>query len=224
MRYVGDLEGTLVVEQPSTVQPELNKAAYHCPFCEVYATQKWFELYYHVGNSVHGMPELKSSLCAHCHKFAVWYGSRMIHPDTIVISPPNPDLDSDIQKDYKEAASIVTKSPRAAAAILRLCVQKLCRQLGQNGRKINDDIAALVKNGLAVEIQQALDVLRVVGNNAVHPGQIDLTDDEELASRLFHLLNLIADNQITQPKRIRAMFEGLPQRDRENIRKRDGKS
>ena len=169
------------------------------------------------------MPELAVAFCAHCRKFAIWHRSLMVHPDQIVISPPNPDLGSDIREDYREAAGIVNKSPRAAAAILRLCVQKLCRQLGQKGKNINDDIAALVKNGLPVGIQQALDVLRVVGNNAVHPGQLDLTDDTELATRLFYLVNLIADNQLTQPKRIQAMFEGLPQRDKDNIKKRDGK-
>ena len=73
----------------------------------------------------------------------------MVYPDGMALPPPNSDLDTDIQEDYREAASIVNRSPRAATALLRLCVQKLCKQLGQDGKKkINDNIAALVKAGL----------------------------------------------------------------------------
>jgi len=69
--------------------------------------------------------------CHHCQKFSVWYEKEMIYPDIIVVSSPNPDLDQDTQEDYIEAASIVNKSPRGAAALLRLAIQKLCKQLGE---------------------------------------------------------------------------------------------
>jgi hypothetical protein len=38
-------------------------------------------------------------------------------------------------------------------------------------------------------VQQSLDIVRVIGNDAVHPGQIDLTDDIETATKLFVLIN-----------------------------------
>ena len=80
-----------------------------------------------------------------------------------------------------------------------------------------------VKQGLPVRIQQALDVVRVVGNNAVHPGQIDLTDNPEWAPRLFSLLNMITDYQLTQPKQIETLFDDLPKRAKDSIEKRDRK-
>ena len=204
-------------------QPTCGASAYHCPSCGAYAAQEWHQ--------AHGMRKgqfcliehFKISICSHCKKPTIWHYSSMVYPNVMTVPPPNPDLNTDIKKDYKEAANIVNRSPRAAAALLRLCVQKLCKQLGRPGKKIDDDIAALVKDGLPKKIQQALDVLRVVGNNAVHPGQIDLADDKDLATKLFDLLNLIAESQLTQPKKIGAMFDDLPQTQKDHIEKRDGK-
>jgi hypothetical protein len=143
------------------------------------------------------------------------------YPDSTGVQLPNSDLNDDIIADYNEAASIVARSPRGAAALLRLCVQKLCGQVGESGSNINGDIAKLVEKGLPVQIQQSLDIVRVIGNNAVHPGQLDLKDDAETASRLFQLVNLIADQMITQPRKISELYQGLPEDARKAIEKRD---
>ena len=63
-----------------------------------------------------------------------------------------------------------------------------------------------------------------MGNNAVHPGVIDVKDNQEIAIKLFNLVNLIADEMITQSKKIDAMFEELPTSAKEGIAKRDGKT
>jgi hypothetical protein len=148
----------------------------------------------------------------------------MVVPDRVNVPAPNEDLSDDVRADYTEAASILARSPRGSAALLRLALQKLCVQLGEKGDRINDDIKALVEKGLPVRVQQALDVLRVVGNNAVHPGQIDLRDDSATAGSLFNLVNLIAEDRITEPKRVEAMFAQLPVEARAAIEKRDTKT
>jgi Domain of unknown function (DUF4145) len=122
----------------------------------------------------------------------------------------NADMDDDIRADFEEARTILDLSPRGAAALLRLCIQKLCNQLGKNGKDLNAEIASLVKDGLDAEIQRALDIVRVVGNEAVHPGTMDLKDDRETAAKLFELVNLIAYDRITRPKTVQALFSGLP--------------
>lgn len=80
---------------------------------------------------------------------------------------------------------------------------------GRKGKNINEDIANLVKSGLPLKVKQSLDIVRVIGNNAVHPGQIDLTDDVDTASKLFVLLNIIADVMITQPREVDKLFNSL---------------
>jgi hypothetical protein len=95
--------------------------------------------------------------------------------------------------------------------------------LGEPGKNINDDIAALVKNGLSPRVQMSLDIVRVIGNEAVHPGEIDLRDSPEIAISLCSLINVIADAMITQPKEIDALYATLPSEKLEQIDKRDGK-
>lgn len=161
--------------------------------------------------------------CVHCEGELIWKDDVIVLPNVLSGPEPNEDLNDDIKADYQEARSIAVKSPRGAAALLRLCLQKLCAQLGQPGKDINKDIAALVKTGLPVDIQRALDVVRVVGNQAVHPGELDIKDDIETVGALFELLNAIADDMLTQPKKREALFARLPQGARDAIAKRDGK-
>lgn len=94
--------------------------------------------------------------------------------------------------------------------------------LGEKGENINDDIKSLVQKGLPEEVQQAMDSLRVIGNNAVHPGEMDLKDDAETATALFNLLNFVVEEMIAKPNRRRGIFDKLPVSVREAIKKRDG--
>lgn len=147
----------------------------------------------------------------------------MVWPVGMANAPlPHPDMPADLKSDYLEARNIVGSSPRGAAALLRLTIQKLCEHLGEAGANINADIGALVKKGLPVQIQQALDVVRVTGNNAVHPGELRLEDQPEIAAALFGLVNLIVDNRIAEPRRIQTLYDALPEGARKGIALRDG--
>lgn len=161
------------------------------------------------------------SSCYNCNKISIWVYDSMLWPAATAAPEPNIDLPVDVRADYDEAGLVLNTSPRSAAALLRQAVQRLCAYLGEKGKNIDADIAALVQKGLDKRIQQALDVVRVVGNNAVHPGQIDLKDDRATAEKLFGLVNLIADTLISQPKHIEAMFNDLPEGAKQAIEKRD---
>ena len=151
----------------------------------------------------------------------MWKHNRMIYPDASPAPSPNPDLPEDVKADYEEARTIISRSPRGACALLRLCVQKLCGFLGESGKDVNADIAALVEKGLNPKIQKSLDIVRVIGNEAVHPGQIDLRDQPATAAQLCSLLNIIADAMITQPKTIESLYAGLPETKVQQIEHRD---
>lgn len=146
----------------------------------------------------------------------------MIFPNKVTAPLPNTDLSEDFKKDFEEARQIANLSPKGAAALLRLVIQKLCVQLGEPGKDINKDIGSLVKKGLPAAVQKALDIVRVIGNESVHPGQIDLNDNPAIISKLFELVNMIAAKMITEPKDIDKLFDGLPTGKKEAIQKRDG--
>ncbi|MXX96217.1 MAG: DUF4145 domain-containing protein [Rhodothermaceae bacterium] len=137
------------------------------------------------------------------------------------VPPPNPDLPDNITRDYEEAATIVELSPRGAAALLRLCIQNLCIHLGEPGKRLNKDIGELVAKGLDGRVQQALDTVRVLGNEAVHPGTLDLKDDHQTVKKMFALVNMIAKEMITLPRERDDLFNTLPENKREDIDKRD---
>jgi Domain of unknown function (DUF4145) len=169
-------------------------------------------------------PNFSIATCASCDEITLWIDKGLIYPKKTSLPSPNSDLDQDIKLLYQEAAIIFTDSPKGATALLRLALQKLLKQIGKNGKDINKDIKELVSNGLSPKIQQALDILRVVGNNAVHPGQIDLDDNSEIALKLFQILNFIADEMITKPKELEKLYDDIiPEDTKEHIKQRDSK-
>lgn len=208
------------------VAPECGKNGFTCPNCGAYAQQtNW--AYSEDGNGPYGNSEgqfpLAVSKCTHCGDLTIWHFKDMIYPHRGSAPMPNKDMPPEVLKDYEEAASILSKSPRGASALLRLGIQKLCVHLGGTGKNINDDIKRLVQKGLPVQVQQALDAVRVIGNNAVHPGQID-ADNPEMAGSLFALVNLVTDYMISKPNEVSAIYGDLPQGAIDAIEKRDGKT
>lgn len=64
--------------------------------------------------------------------------------------------------------------------------------------------------------------MRIVGNHSVHPGQIDLNDNPEIAIKLFTLVNIIARQMITERNDIRDFYDKLPEAEKKNVERRNG--
>lgn len=208
------------------IVPKREKRSFTCPYCNTLSNITWdarglvwngeFYVLYN-GSSENSVA---ISTCAACGKYHIWHNDDMLLPLDSSIPMPNEDMPESVEEIYLEARSVYPYSKRAAVALLRLAVQVLCKELGEEGKNINKDIGSLVSKGLPVQIQQALDSIRVIGNNAVHPGEINVNEDD-IAEPLFSILNLIVEYLITQPKKISEIYGNLPQGALEGVEKRD---
>jgi hypothetical protein len=206
------------------IQPKVFLNSFTCPHCGTIAKQDWWQSHWNGTESGHAKEAhpLRGGICQHCHKLNFWILDKLYYPDNGDSPFPNSEMPESVLKLYKEAAAISSKSPRGAAALLRLSIQVLCIELNESGKNINTDIGNLVKKGLPDIVQQSLDIVRVTGNDAVHPGQID-TDDPETVGQLFDLVNIIVEYMIALPNKVSGIYSKLPSDKLKGINDRDGK-
>lgn len=219
------------------VVPNLRTVSFTCPTCGSLAQQKKSSLDYYLNLATHKFDMrdanysdhkgekllIDITTCQSCFNYHIWINSKMVTPEVSNIPMPLEDMPEKVKDIYNEARGVFSKSYKAATALLRLALEYLCDDLSAKGKDVNEKIGYLVSRGLPIEIQQALDTVRIAGNNAVHPGVIDLEDNDTSAILLFEMLNLIVDNRIIQPLKIRKFYSALPEGSRKGIEKRDNK-
>ena len=181
------------------------------------------------------------STCRICNRISIWINFNFEQTDPVTqvvkhlddwkrvyplksdVPKKNKDMPEEIGLLYDEAAQVLPISPKSTAALLRLALQKLMTHLDEPGKNINADIGSLVGKGVPKTIQEAMDTLRVIGNEAVHPGQIDFNDNTELAIKLFDIVNLIIDYIVSKPEKISSLYYSLPSEKIDGVRDRDKK-
>ena len=206
--------------------PKYLESGFTCPHCGTYSQQSWKNRLFGCNEGFNDAIEFfgySTTRCFKCDEISIWFNDEMVFPKLSQLPLPAKEMPEDIKKDYNEARNVFVDSPRASAALLRLAIQKICKLLGGKGDNINDDIAKLVSLGLPEKIQKSLDIVRVIGNNSVHPGVIDVNDNPEIAAALFKLINLIVDYLIITPKEVNDFYDALPKAKREAIERRDNK-
>lgn len=211
--------------------PEIGLDAFTCPHCGVFADQK-FTPRCNPATHLFSRPETLLNenayifgSCRRCLRMTLWRDNKMVYPIGGPASDPSEDMPADVMAIYHEANKIAGISPRAAAGLLRMAVERLIR-----GHLLPDEdkdstlyalIGILVKSGLDISIQQSLDVVRIIGNEALHSGQIAIDDDPEVVATLFMLLNYIVDDRITRPKTVSKIYNKLPSGKLQGIKDRD---
>lgn len=213
---------------PKYTAPSFRLRAFTCVHsdCQTLSTMEWTAANGDLGNGWETFP-IWVCRCGHCKKLSVWgtnsdlSGGILIAPASFSSPEAHEHLPDNCLRDFEEARQICSKSPRGAAAILRLCLQKLLAHLGGKGEHIDTDIKTLVAAGLDPHIQQALDVIRVTGNNAVHPLEMNLEDDQDSVLVLFEMINFIVEERISRPLKTQERFANLPEKARLAIEKRD---
>lgn len=216
--------------------PEYKKGAFTCPSCSAFSKHDWSgtlvnETYgeYTGQIGVSGVKQTINNLylckCEQCGYISFWYNKRLIWPLNTGVEPPLEEMPDDIKELYIEASNIVELSPKGSCAILRLALQKLCNRLAnqEENKKIDGAIKKLVEKGLPNSLQKAMDTIRIVGDEAVHPGEIDLNDNKELAIAMFRLINIIIEKIIVEPKEIDDLYNLMPKNKLEGIKNRDKK-
>lgn len=224
------------INMPKYIEPKVDLDVFTCPYCAVTSQQEWehIDIFRDSDDKIqvtgYDISELRNlsdenqsgictSWCLHCGKAALWESEKIVYPLTGIFPPPHEDLPEDIKGIYNEAGSIANTSPRAACALFRVAIEMLLNHIGKKGN-INDNIKKLVQEGLHPKFQKILDILRVTGNNAVHPGIIKFDDITSIAS-FYDWINMVTDILITQPAEIERIYDSLPEKDRKVIEKRD---
>lgn len=213
------------------IKPEKLLKSFTCPICGTLASMEWDEIlimydgnnrfYFDKARNTCGSGIVRVSTCNACNGYHIWYRDDMIYPVCSEIELPNDNMPEDVREIYLEARNIFKKSPRSSCALLRLGIQMLCDNLVEGNENLNGKIGHLVRDGLNEKIQRALDIIRVIGNNAVHPGQISVDDNIDVAKALFKLTNIIVDQMITQVGEIDDLYGLLPSGIIESIERRD---
>ncbi|CAN5389015.1 hypothetical protein BH10ACT8_BH10ACT8_11340 [soil metagenome] len=198
------------------VTPTFRAAAFTCPRCGAYAQQQWSALVAG-GNQT----DADRSLCTVCRGQSWWISRTLRVPATVIGPMPHESMPGEVTALYEEARDVAARSPRAAAALLRLALQQLFTELVPGEKNLDRAIGELVQKGLDPSIQRAMDVLRVVGNHSVHPGEIQLAGDTGLSEALFELTNQVVEQMIARPAKIEELFNMIPQGARDAIERRD---
>jgi hypothetical protein len=180
----------------------------------VVATQAWY---------AGGVPNrtdnaLRIVECQACHGRSYWVDEQMAWPRPVSGPPPNDDLTEDLRGLYVEAAEVGPISPRAAAALLRLLIDRLVAGLGEADGALFDRIGRLADQGIVPRrVIDAMDSVRVVGNEAVHEGQLHPEDNERVLSVLFVIVNAIVENTTTM-ERVTSELLGSKKRPETEVR------
>ena len=209
--------------------PELNKTSFTCEQCQTYSKHNWekykingsYERKEIVSYYADDSMNLLFCTCEACGNFSLWLDEKQIYPLASNIVAPNEDMPKEVKVLYNEARDVYKISPKSSAALLRLAIQVLCKELGEPGKNINTDIGNLVQKGLDPSVQQMLDSIRIIGNEAVHPGEIKIDENPELVAILFYFINHIVYSKYTKQKEIDEIYSMLPQEKLDAIEARD---
>jgi hypothetical protein len=149
------------------------------------------------------------SYCFHCNEMCLWVYDQLVWPRRAGDPEPKLHAPPNVRRECEGATQTLEASPRGAAAVLRLTIEKLCKELGVSGESVKDDIAFFVREDVDARVQKVLDAARIIESNAVPPGQIGLGDDRATAETLSGLVNLICEKMIMEPRHLQAVYTKL---------------
>ena len=142
------------------------------------------------------------SYCFNCNEMCLWVYDRLVWPRREGFPEPKLHAPPKVRRESEEASQILEASPRGAAALLRIAIEKLCKELGVSGESLKDDIAFFVREDMDARVQKVLDAAQIIESNAMRPSQIGLGEDRATAETLSGLVNLICEKMIMEPRHL----------------------
>lgn len=95
----------------------------------------------------------------------------LARPRAISRPAPPAEVSTEFSNDYVEAASVLSDSPKASAALSRRCLQHIIHEkAGIKRRDLATEIQELIdSNTLPSWLSESIDAIRTIGNFAAHP-------------------------------------------------------
>ncbi len=81
---------------------------------------------------------------------------------------------------------------------MRVCIQKLVPLLEDNGKELNQRVSSLVRKGLEMEMQQAMDVLQVLRSDPAQLTHLESQADKKTALRFLDFLKEVLERRMSQ--------------------------
>lgn len=172
------------------------------------------------------------SKCYHCSQIAIWRGERLVYPNRRAsgYEPAHQQMPDDVATLYNEARAVVGISRRAGAALARAALELLVKHLDADasGSPRLDERIARLHRRVSQTLWELLTVLRHAGNKSLHvesePDAVTVLimdpQDEAVLPVLFGAINQLVEELIARPKLSAALLEQLPERVREDARRK----
>src|SRR4051812_43900037 len=99
--------------------------------------------------------------CFSCNEMCLWVYDQLVWPTRAGGRELEPVAPPDVRRECEETSQTLEASPRGAVALLRLAIEKLCKDLGVSDERLNDDLAFLIREDVDARVQKVLDAARI---------------------------------------------------------------
>jgi hypothetical protein len=111
---------------------------------------------------------LRMCRCTSCGDIIVLLDGQVVYPLGSTHLPCPEEVPEEIATDYKEACLVESYSKKAAAALIRRCLQSVFHNQGIIKSNLNEEIDEAITK-LPSYLSRDIDAIRQVGNFAAHP-------------------------------------------------------
>lgn len=133
--------------------------------------------------------EYRSGVCRNCGQVVIYKQFDLVYPVMNGI-PPVDCMPDEAKEVFKESQDIIGLSPRAACALLRICVERMINATGAKGGNLAAKLDSLK---LPPKLASLARACRLVGNDAVHNNVIDLSVGSDEAKVVSEALSRFAN-------------------------------